>query len=547
MKISTRLTMLLLFLLVGLIMVGASGWYANDKANKALDSAYNNKLIPITQLNAIVKANFDNRLIIANAANYPGDMEKHIQEISNNKVLIDRQWEAFEASLTNEEDKALAEKFVSLRKKFVEQGIKPAAAAMRDNNPAEIKRIQLEQIAPLNASLNEAMNALIEMETRDAEELHRESVATSKKMNMISAAIIMFVLVLGSILGFSIINGVNRSVGKLRDIMMKLSNGDFTGQISAHGNDEIGTIVKIVTSINNELGHLISNVKFSAKKLTGMVKSMAMVSNLTIDGIRAQKDETTEAYEIVRQITKTLEESVSGSKNAVSLAEAITKQAGVAKQVVAQTIVTIHTLADGAKAATEAFLALKKESDDICNVTQVIAGIANQTNLLALNAAIEAARAGEQGRGFAVVADEVRKLAQRTQEATQNIQEKIESLQTGVKNAMMITMDGRSQADDSVMQIDKTNASLEQIILSTSTIREVNERIADSLEGQSMSVKKINATVNNISKTADETTFTSINTSKEIVRVAEASGDLDKLVEKFVVPMDNKALNLSLA
>ncbi|MBI5437641.1 MAG: methyl-accepting chemotaxis protein [Nitrosomonadales bacterium] len=539
MKISTRLTVLLLFLLAGFVMVGAAGMYANDKANNALDSSYNNKLIPITQLNAIVKANLSNRLIISNAVVSPGDMEKNIQELSKNKALIDKQWEVFMTSLTDEEDKILAAKFIEARSRFVEEGIKPAVAAMRANNLAEVKRIQFEQIAPLNAPLNEAMNALIEMETRDAEYLHRQSVAISKTMSMVSIAIILLLLASGGALGYSIIHEINRSVSELRDLMVTLSKGDFTGQIQACSNDEIGTILKLTASINNELGSLIGHVKFSAKSLTGMVKSMAMVANLTIEGVKAQKDETTEACELVRQITKSLGESVVGSRSAVSLAEAITEQANGAKQVVLQTIATIHTLADGAKAATEAFQTLKNESDDICNVTQLIAGIANQTNLLALNAAIEAARAGEQGRGFAVVADEVRKLAQRTQEATLAIREKIESLQTGVRNATIVMENGRNQADDSVVQINRTNASLEQIILSTGTIHEVNERIAGSLEEQSLSVNKINATVINISQAADQTTFTSLNTSKEIMRVAEASGDLDRLVEKFIVPLDD--------
>lgn len=542
MNISTRLTALLLFLLTGLVVVGFAGKYANVKANSALESSYNNKLIPITQLNAIVKANLSNRLIISNAVVSPDDMEKHIQELAKNKVLIDKQWEAFEASLTDEEDKKLAEKFVKVRGQFVENGIKPAVAAMRTKNLDEIKRIQYEQITPLNVPLNEAMNALVEMETRDAEALYLESVATSKIMSTVSFAIILFVLALGGALGFSIIRGVNRSVSGLRDLMVKLSNGDFTGQTQSHGKDEIGTIVKLANSINRELGNLIGTVKLESKNLTHMVKNMAMVANLTIGGVQAQKDETAEAGEIVRQITNSLSESVVGSRSAVSLAEAITMQAGVAKQVVSQTIATIHTLADGTKAAIEAFQVLKKESDDICNVTQIITGIANQTNLLALNAAIEAARAGEQGRGFAVVADEVRKLAQSTQDATLEIREKIESLQIGVNNAMLIMANGGSQADDSVIQINRTNTSLEQIILSTSTIQEVNERIAGSLEEQSLSVKKINATIINIAQTADQTTLTSINTSKEIVRVAEVSGDLDKLVEKFVVPLSNSMI-----
>ena len=537
-KISIRLTTLLVFLLAALVIVGAAGRYANGKANSALESVYNNKLIPITQLNSIVKTNLSNRLIIANAVNSPDDMAKYIQEISNNKVLIDKQWEAFMTSLTDEEDKILAAKFTEVRGRFVEEGIKPAVAAMRANNPDEVKRIQFERIVPLNASLNEAMNALIEMEKQDAEELHKESVASFETMKIVSDAIILSCIVLGGALGFSIIRGINRSVDELRGMMVKLSAGDFTGQIQVHGNDEIGTIAKLAILVNDELGFLINSVKLSAKNLSNTVQRVAMVSNLTIEGIKSQKDETTRASEAVQQITKSLGEAVVGSRNAVSLADSITEKASVAKQDISQTMATIHALAEDVKAATEVIQALKKESDDICGVTQIITGIANQTNLLALNAAIEAARAGEQGRGFAVVADEVRKLAQRTQEATLEIRKKIEALQVGVQDATLVMTKGRSQADDSVVQIDKTNVSLEQIIQSVATIHEVNERIAGSLEEQSAAVNEVNRTIVNITQVADQTTFTAISISKEVIIVAEATVGLDKLVDKFVVPLD---------
>jgi methyl-accepting chemotaxis protein len=326
-----------------------------------------------------------------------------------------------------------------------------------------------------------------------------------------------------------------RPAHQLQLDLQKLSTGDFTGRIEVSNDDEIAEIAKSALRLNDELGLLIGNIKSSAKHLSDTAQRVSMVSNMTSEGVKSQKDETSLASDSVTQIAHSLNESVVSSRSAVSAADAIAEQAGVAKEIVSEAIVTIHTLAEEVKVATEVIQALQQESDDIRGVTQIITDIANQTNLLALNAAIEAARAGEQGRGFAVVADEVRKLAQRTQDATREIQLKLEALLSGVKEATQVMTSSSDRAKDSVVQINHTKVSLDDIIQLIAEVRAVNLKIAESVEDQGQIATRINGTILNISFVADQTAFSSKNTSVEIEKVAAEALSLNALVERFTV------------
>ena len=377
-------------------------------------------------------------------------------------------------------------------------------------------------------AVNGAASITLDMDKAYAEIQRATYVAWSV---LIAVQALLF-LMLSWLIGF-----VVRPARVLQQELNRLGAGDFTGHVHVQGGDEIGMLAKSVQKVNFDLGQLIGDVKLSARRLAKTGQRVSMVSRMTSEGVKSQKEETMLASETVMQIAQSLDEAVVASKNAVAVADTITSRASDAKQVIKQTIASIHALAEEVNSSAGLIQELEQESNDIRNVTKMISDIANQTNLLALNAAIEAARAGEGGRGFAVVADEVRKLAQRTQEATIEISQKIEALQAGVKNATQGMSKGRERAEDSVIQIDRTNASLEQIIQSIATVHQANANIAQSVEVQSRMTTKINETIVNISNVADQTAFSSKKMAVEISKVSDAATVLNSLVENFKVPL----------
>jgi methyl-accepting chemotaxis protein len=234
-------------------------------------------------------------------------------------------------------------------------------------------------------------------------------------------------------------------------------------------------------------------------------------------------------------MSNTVQEIARNAARAAESADQADKEALQSKQVVTQTKLAINELATEVEKATQVIHQLEAESDNIGTILDVIRDIADQTNLLALNAAIEAARAGEQGRGFAVVADEVRSLASRTQDSTQQIKTMIERLQTGANNAVAVMETGRAQAQRSVQQATQAEGSLEVITKAVGTINEMNMQIASAAEEQNSVSSEINRNIHNIGQVTEQT-FQGVQESTALCgEVIKESKQLQALMKKFQV------------
>ncbi|NHZ69797.1 MAG: methyl-accepting chemotaxis protein, partial [Thermotogales bacterium] len=259
------------------------------------------------------------------------------------------------------------------------------------------------------------------------------------------------------------------------------------------------------------------------------------VTSTTREGVQRQKSEIDQVATAMTEMAATVQEVARNAATAAGAARDANEEAGSGKRVVKETIQAINSLAGEVQSASDVINQLAADSEAIGGVLDVIRGIAEQTNLLALNAAIEAARAGEQGRGFAVVADEVRTLAQRTQTSTQEIQSMIEKVQSGARNAVNVMESGREQAAGSVSKAGEAGTSLETINSAVSAINDMNMQIASAAEEQSAVAEEINRNIVNIGIVADETADGSnkiANANEDLVRLG---GQLQSIVSMFKV------------
>jgi len=348
------------------------------------------------------------------------------------------------------------------------------------------------------------------------------------------ALVVIFVLIFTSWTIANIITRtINRIVHSLAD--MSTGKGDLTIRLQTRAEDEVGDLVN---NFNGFITHLQLLVKVMANLSQGVSDGAGKVKSIagkTQQGIHNQQDEINLVATAVNEMAATAQEV---SRNADEAANA-TKQAQEgthqSQNIMAENITSISALVADVEHAREVIQNLAKESALIGNASQVIQGIAEQTNLLALNAAIEAARAGEQGRGFAVVADEVRSLAARTEESTTEIQSIIERLQSGTDQAVNAMESSREKAVKVVDQSQATESSLISIMTNVDTINNMNGQVASAAVEQSSVSEEVSANIVKINEVSEDTVDQAEKTSQASSDLAEQAQNLSKIVNEFKV------------
>jgi len=335
------------------------------------------------------------------------------------------------------------------------------------------------------------------------------------------------------LVGHGIARPLKQMVAMLDDIAK--GEGDLTRRLSSDRSDELGSIAKGFNTFLAKLQAMITQVVTSVQSVSDSSEHTADIAIRTNIGIQKQMAEIDQVATAVQEMTATAQDVARNATQAAQAASHADQAAGQGMQIVRDTSDSIGVLAVEIGKAVEVVQTLAKDSENINAILTAIRGIAEQTNLLALNAAIEAARAGEQGRGFAVVADEVRNLAQKTQKATEEIQSMIQQLQQGTRDVVRVMEDSQHRTDESVQHAAKAAEALETITQAVSVINDMNTQIASAAEEQSAVADDINRNVINIGQVANEVAGGADESSSASAGLTKLAEQQRRLINQFKV------------
>lgn len=534
-SVGQRLAILVALPLAVIVVLVISSLTSFSTINAGVGRIYDDRVVPLTLLQAINDA-YSTEIIDAINKTDKGMMTpvEAVADITGALEAIKRNWKAYLQTDIGASEQELVDEienhFGSANERIQEilRVLRPLGESMVWNEDGEtvIARFDgdlYEYTDPITQPIAQLMAMQREMagaERQRVQEIY-DSVFNWFVVGAVAAALAMVLF------GWWVARSVSGPLARLRQAIETAERTrDLTVRVDVDQDDEIGQVARAYQTMMARFRAILGDVRGSSNQLREYAETLASNTELTREGVAVQTRETDQVATASTEMTHAIEEV---SRHAHQAAEAAGNANGETEQgnrVLEEAINAINHLSQRLDSASNVINRVQTDSSAIGSVLDVIRGIAEQTNLLALNAAIEAARAGEQGRGFAVVADEVRSLAQRTQESTQEIQEMIERLQAGAQEAVRSMAEGTEEMERTVERASKAGASLSAIAQAVALINDMNTQIASATEEQMTVSQEISRNVVNISDVAK-------GSEHSVQEVEKASRELKQTAERL--------------
>ncbi|WP_210642524.1 MULTISPECIES: methyl-accepting chemotaxis protein [unclassified Pseudomonas] len=439
---------------------------------------------------------------------------------------------AYEKLISAPEERAAYDQYVQLLGQYrqLEERMKTLS---RGNQIEELRALLNTELLSNSEAVNAVLGRLLDINNRQAEAFNQNAEQQYSKAFNLVVALLVIATGLTLLFAWLLTNSITKPIANALDAAEEIAKGNLTRPITVDGSDEAGRLLRAMSTMQEKLRDTLQRISGSATQLASAAEELNSVTDESARGLTQQNNEIEQAATAVNEMTSAVEEV---ARNAVSTSEAsknATTSAGDGRDLVQETVSAIERMSADVQSTAALIGNLADESRDIGKVLDVIRGLADQTNLLALNAAIEAARAGEAGRGFAVVADEVRALAHRTQQSTSEIERMIGSIQSGTEHAVDSMRNSTERAESTLNIARGAGMSLDTI---NSAIVEINERnlvIASAAEEQAQVAREVDRNLVNIRDLSVQSATGANQTSAASAELSRLAVDLNSMVGRF--------------
>src|SRR5471030_448663 len=458
--------------------------------------------------------------------------EKTIDLITKRDQLFTEAQSAYEKLITSPEERTTYEQFQQLVTQYrqFEERMKTLSRADKIDELRTLLNVDLQNNSD---QMNVVLSKLVDFNTQQMNAINKNAEDQYSEAFNITIVLLVVATILTMLFAWLLTNSITHPISQALTAAETIAEGNLTQSINVVGTDEAGRLLAAMKKMQEKLRDTLGRISGSATQLASAAEELNAVTEESARGLTSQNNEIEQAATAVNEMTSAVEEV---ARNAVSTSDAsknATTTAGDGRELVLETVSAIERMSGDVQSTAELISNLADESRDIGKVLDVIRGLADQTNLLALNAAIEAARAGEAGRGFAVVADEVRALAHRTQQSTSEIERMIGSIQNGTEQAVNSMRNSTERAESTLSIAKGAGLSLETINQAIVQINERNLVIASAAEEQAQVAREVDRNLVNIRDLSVQSATGANQTSAASNELSRLALDLNNMVGRF--------------
>ena len=537
-KISHKLIFMAAIGLLIIIGFAINTKVSGDKELRALEDIYSNNMIPLDNLRNIQLILREIDYGMVGVLSMAVSSEVAGGNLENAMSNLNDIWETTKEEFISEEISKHKNTFIQKLEDFKKLSAQLQDAYVKDDTDA-VDMIH-EKWLDMKSDIFRSIDEMAKLQKTFVNDFYGQRKDVVAKSNFIVLMVSFISAAFFLVLAFIITSSINKPIKTVVEAARQVAEGDLSYTVSVNNDDEMGSMASELNRMLDKLNSVFVSISHEATRISNHAKGLSSSSESLMEGTNQQRIQIDQVTAAASEMSQTVLDMAKNASEASSATEESVKSAGNGRDVVGRTVKNITELAEGVGNAAISIEELGKRSDEIGDIITVIQDIADQTNLLALNAAIEAARAGEQGRGFAVVADEVRKLAEKTAMSTKEISDKIQRIQKETEDSIVLMTQGKTLADEAVLTVSNAGDVLMQIVESSQKVMGMVQSIAAATEQQSSAAEEVSQSMETVLEVVNHTFTLSEDVKKSSEESLSVATELRSQVQRFKTKSDSK-------